>query len=215
MLYDEITHTAIHAVKLDNIATFLGQRITYNCKKEIGTNYYQRILGTRIKHHAGVNNMKVFAITYIYLDVPDFSSIICREGGDYYYPKFHNNHINSFESISLEHIKNYLEVKIDLDINIGDELLYAYHCEENAYIGVKEVIKEDIRNLITKTKIFAATSLIEALEFLEEDYDFIEKEINNALTYAKIYYANYPIHIEIFEDMVNEYLVSFKKITCV
>ncbi len=50
-LYDEIIRTAIFTVKPDNIATFLGQRITYNCKKEIGTNYNQRILGTRIKHH--------------------------------------------------------------------------------------------------------------------------------------------------------------------
>ena len=41
-LYDEIIRTAIFTVKPDNIATFLGQRITYNCKKEIGTNYNQR-----------------------------------------------------------------------------------------------------------------------------------------------------------------------------
>ena len=35
-LYDEIIRTAIFTVKPDNIATFLGQRITYNCKKEVG-----------------------------------------------------------------------------------------------------------------------------------------------------------------------------------
>ncbi len=33
-LYDEIVRTAIYTVKPDNIATFLGQRITYNCKKD-------------------------------------------------------------------------------------------------------------------------------------------------------------------------------------
>ncbi|MCI5511625.1 MAG: MarR family transcriptional regulator, partial [Eubacterium sp.] len=32
-LYDEIVRTAIFTVKPDNIATFLGQRITYNCKQ--------------------------------------------------------------------------------------------------------------------------------------------------------------------------------------
>ena len=52
-MYDEIIRTAIHTVKPDNIATFLGQRITYNCKKEVGNNFNQRILGTRIKHHMG------------------------------------------------------------------------------------------------------------------------------------------------------------------
>lgn len=59
-LYDEIVGTAIFTVKPDNIATFLGQRITYNCKKEVGTNYNQRILGTRIKHHMGDVSIKMY-----------------------------------------------------------------------------------------------------------------------------------------------------------
>ena len=59
-LYDEIVRTAIYTVKPDNIATFLGQRITYNCKKEVGTNYNQRILGTRIKHHMGDVSIKMY-----------------------------------------------------------------------------------------------------------------------------------------------------------
>lgn len=59
-LYDEIVRTAIVTVKPDNIATFLGQRITYNCKKEVGTNYNQRILGTRIKHHMGDVSIKMY-----------------------------------------------------------------------------------------------------------------------------------------------------------
>ena len=59
-LYDEIIKTAIHTVRPDNIATFLGQRITYNCKKEVGTNFNQRILGTRIKHHMGDVSIKMY-----------------------------------------------------------------------------------------------------------------------------------------------------------
>ncbi len=59
-LYDKIIRTAIFTVKPDNIATFLGQRITYNCKKEIGTNYNKRILGTRIKHHMGDVSIKMY-----------------------------------------------------------------------------------------------------------------------------------------------------------
>ena len=59
-LYDEIIRTAIFTVKPDNIAAFLGQRITYNCKKEVGTNYNQRILGTRIKHHMGDVSIKMY-----------------------------------------------------------------------------------------------------------------------------------------------------------
>ena len=59
-LYDEIIRTAIFTVKPDNIATFLGQHITYNCKKEVGTNYNVRILGTRIKHHMGDVSIKMY-----------------------------------------------------------------------------------------------------------------------------------------------------------
>lgn len=59
-LYDEVIRTAIFTVKPDNIATFLGQRITYNCKKEVDTNYNQRILGTRIKHHMGDVSIKMY-----------------------------------------------------------------------------------------------------------------------------------------------------------
>ena len=55
-----IVQTTIFTVKPDNIATFLGQRITYNCKKEVGTNYNQRILGTRIKHHMGDVSIKMY-----------------------------------------------------------------------------------------------------------------------------------------------------------
>ena len=52
-VYSEIIKTTIFTVKPYNIATFLGQRITYNCRKEVNINYNQRILGTRIKHHMG------------------------------------------------------------------------------------------------------------------------------------------------------------------
>lgn len=59
-LYDEIIRTAIYTVKPDNIATFLGKRITYQCMAEVGTNYNQRILGTRIKHHMGDVSIKMY-----------------------------------------------------------------------------------------------------------------------------------------------------------
>ena len=59
-IYDEIIHTAIYTVKPDNIATFFDSESFYNCTKEIGTNYNQRILGTRIKHHMGDVSIKMY-----------------------------------------------------------------------------------------------------------------------------------------------------------
>lgn len=59
-VYDEIIKRAIFSVRPDNIATFLGKKITYNCRKEVGTNYNQRFLGTRIKHHMGDVSIKMY-----------------------------------------------------------------------------------------------------------------------------------------------------------
>jgi len=51
--YDDLIITAIHTVKPDNIATFLGQKLHGNYEGEIGNNYYVRIEGSRIKHMMG------------------------------------------------------------------------------------------------------------------------------------------------------------------
>ena len=50
LMYDHIIRTAINSVKPDNIASFLGQRLTLNYEGEVGNNFNTRILGTRIKH---------------------------------------------------------------------------------------------------------------------------------------------------------------------
>jgi hypothetical protein len=60
ILYDNIIRTAIHSVKPDNIATFLGKKIQWNFQSEIGNNYNRRILGTRIKHHMGAISIKMY-----------------------------------------------------------------------------------------------------------------------------------------------------------
>ena len=52
-VYEELTRTAIHSVKPENIATFLGRKLTGACRDEIGNNFNTRIEGTCIKHHMG------------------------------------------------------------------------------------------------------------------------------------------------------------------
>lgn len=49
--YDEIIQTAIHTVKPDNIATFLGKRIAFRFEKGAGTNYARRLYGTFCYRH--------------------------------------------------------------------------------------------------------------------------------------------------------------------
>ncbi len=48
-----MTRTAIHTVRPDNIATFLGRKLNGNCQDEMGDRFNTRIEGTRIKHTMG------------------------------------------------------------------------------------------------------------------------------------------------------------------
>lgn len=59
-LYEELTATAIHTIKPDNIATFLGHKVHKNYQGEIGNNYNIRIEGSRIKHTMGKNSIKMY-----------------------------------------------------------------------------------------------------------------------------------------------------------
>lgn len=52
-LYEALTRTAIHTVKPEDVATFLGRKLSGNYQGEIGTDFHTRIQGTRIKHHMG------------------------------------------------------------------------------------------------------------------------------------------------------------------
>ncbi len=59
-IYDELVRTAVHAVKADNIATFLGRKLNGNYRDEAGNDFSTRIRGTRIKHHMGPVAIKMY-----------------------------------------------------------------------------------------------------------------------------------------------------------
>lgn len=59
-MYEILIRTAIHAVKPDNIATFLGKKLTANFQNNIGNNFETRINGTRIKHIMGPVSIKMY-----------------------------------------------------------------------------------------------------------------------------------------------------------
>jgi hypothetical protein len=59
-LYDALVHTAIHAVKPDNIATFLGRKLHPAYQGEVGNDFHTRIEGTRIKHPMGPASLKLY-----------------------------------------------------------------------------------------------------------------------------------------------------------
>jgi len=59
-IYDNLARTAIHTVKPDNIATFLGRKLSSGYEGEIGNRFNIRIEGTRIKHTMGPVSLKLY-----------------------------------------------------------------------------------------------------------------------------------------------------------
>lgn len=59
-LYDSIVRTAIHSVKPENIATFLGTKLHGLYQGEMGNRFNTRIEGTRIKHQMGALSIKMY-----------------------------------------------------------------------------------------------------------------------------------------------------------
>jgi hypothetical protein len=59
-IYETITRTAIQAVKADDVATFLGRKLTKNYQDELGNDFSTRIEGTRIKHRMGPASIKMY-----------------------------------------------------------------------------------------------------------------------------------------------------------
>lgn len=59
-IYEGLSITAIHTVKPDNVAMFLGRKLNGNYQDEIGSNFSTRIEGTRIKHSMGKVSIKMY-----------------------------------------------------------------------------------------------------------------------------------------------------------
>ena len=59
-VYDELVRTAVHAVKADDVATFLGRKLNGNYQGDVGNDFHTRIQGTRVKHHMGKAAIKMY-----------------------------------------------------------------------------------------------------------------------------------------------------------
>jgi hypothetical protein len=59
-IYGNLTRTAIHMMKPDNIATFLGKKLVPQFEGEMGNRFNIRIEGTRIKHTMGPVSLKLY-----------------------------------------------------------------------------------------------------------------------------------------------------------
>lgn len=60
LLYEPLTRCAIHSVKPENIASFLGGKLHMNYQGEIGNKFNTRIEGTCIRHQMGALSIKMY-----------------------------------------------------------------------------------------------------------------------------------------------------------
>jgi hypothetical protein len=60
VIYENLARTAIPTVKPDNIATFLGRKLSTQFEDEMGNRFNIRIEGTRIKHTMGPVSIKLY-----------------------------------------------------------------------------------------------------------------------------------------------------------
>ena len=58
-LYESIIREAVHSVKADQVATFLGRKLTAAYQDELGNDFSTRIQGTRLRHTMGKTSIKL------------------------------------------------------------------------------------------------------------------------------------------------------------
>lgn len=59
-LYDHLIRTAVHAVRADQLATFLGRKLDPRYEGDVGNDFNTRIQGTRIRHRMGPVALKMY-----------------------------------------------------------------------------------------------------------------------------------------------------------
>jgi hypothetical protein len=59
-LYDGLVRAAVQAVKVEQVATFLGHKLDGRYQGEVGTDLQRRVQGTRIRHHMGPAALKMY-----------------------------------------------------------------------------------------------------------------------------------------------------------
>jgi len=111
--------------------------------------------------------MKVIAITYYFSDVPGFSSLICQNEVGVFSPVFKDGVLKEF--INADDWKIKLQpVKEDIELEIGDEEIFAYYSNDCAYVGDYDKVRENIRTLMERDEIICPEAIEEAMTFLSK-----------------------------------------------
>jgi len=122
-LYEQLIREAVLSVKVEQIATFLGRKITPQLAQEVGSQFSTRIEGTCIKHHFGKASIKMY---------DKFGCVLRIEttANDVSFFKHHRKveHRNSPTTRDLAPVKKSIYSLIDLrEIMLGCNRRYLAH----------------------------------------------------------------------------------------
>jgi hypothetical protein len=59
-LYEHLVRSAVHVVRAEHVATFLGRKLDPRFQGEVGNDFNTRIQGTRIRHQMGPSALKMY-----------------------------------------------------------------------------------------------------------------------------------------------------------
>ena len=59
-LYEYLVRSAVHVVRAEHVATFLGRKLDPRFQGEVGNDFNTRIQGTRIRHQMGPSTLKMY-----------------------------------------------------------------------------------------------------------------------------------------------------------
>jgi hypothetical protein len=122
-LYEQLIRQSVLSVKVEQVAAFLGRRITPQLAQEIGSQFSTRIEGTCVKHRFGKSSIKMY----------DKSGIVLRietTANDVSFFKHHRKveHRNGPSTRELAPVKKSIYSLIDLrEILLGCNRRYLAH----------------------------------------------------------------------------------------
>jgi hypothetical protein len=136
-IYERVVRTAIHTVKPEHIASFLGRKLHPLYKDEMGNDFNTRIEGTRIKHTMGPVSIKMY----------DKQSLVLRIETTVNNPSFfkHYREVEQRDGQSLK--KNAPMKKHIYSLNALQELLLAANQRYLAFISNIEDCNAGTRKL--------------------------------------------------------------------
>ena len=108
-------------------------------------------------------------VKYANVDDMEFSSfayIICENNGKLYSPVYNKlNRVSYFTDVEMVNT-HIVDVYDDIDLKVGDKIIYAYYHDFGVFIHNKRKTKQILLSLILENKLRTPFCILEAIEFI-------------------------------------------------